>query len=163
MRMDVSDRRLEADVRGELARDPRIDDPYAIAVRVQGGFVILRGTVASPRQQQSAVRAAKRCRGVSGVGDLLEVVRVGAGSRRRDAELRGAALHRLLDEPGLAADWLDVRVSDGWVTLKGHVEHQHQSDAAHGAIAGLRGIKGMTNEIVVSAPRPQEHDERRAS
>jgi osmotically-inducible protein OsmY len=146
---DLSDYRLDVAVRGELARDPRVDDAEAIAVAVDGGFVTLRGTVATHKDRRAVVRAARRCGGVTGIGDRLQV-RATANRRSGDAELRAAALQALIDEPALTADELDVRVDDGRVTLKGHVTHQRQSDVAFGAVAALDHVKGITNEIVTS-------------
>lgn len=48
--------------------------------------------------------------------------------------------------------WMTATVADGWLTLKGEVKHQLDSDAAFEAVSGLRGIGGITNEIkVISA------------
>jgi osmotically-inducible protein OsmY len=68
----MSDRALQADVRGELARDPRIDEPEVIDVAVDAGFVTLRGVIASRSQRRAIVRAARRCVGVTGIGDRLQ-------------------------------------------------------------------------------------------
>jgi osmotically-inducible protein OsmY len=146
---DLSDFRLEAAVRSALARDARIDDAQVIAVAVEAGFVTLRGTVATLAQRRAAVRAARVCFGVTGIGDRLQV-RATSDRRRGDAELRAAALQTLIDEPGLTAEGLDVRVKERWVTLRGHVTHQRESDAAFGAVAALDDVKGITNEIVTS-------------
>ncbi len=45
---------------------------------------------------------------------------------------------------------VDVEVRDGWVTLKGEVAHQFESDAAYDDLAGLHGVLGITNEIRVT-------------
>ena len=47
---------------------------------------------------------------------------------------------------------VDVKVQDGWVTLKGKVSYQYQSDAAYDDVSRLYGVFGITNEIVVSNP-----------
>jgi osmotically-inducible protein OsmY len=47
---------------------------------------------------------------------------------------------------------IDVKVQDGWVTLKGQVSYQYQSDAAYDDVSRLYGVYGITNEIVVSNP-----------
>jgi osmotically-inducible protein OsmY len=52
-------------------------------------------------------------------------------------------------DPELVADFLDVQVTDGWVTLKGDVDHQFQSDKAFDHVAALYGVTGVTNEIKV--------------
>ena len=46
-------------------------------------------------------------------------------------------------------DGIDVKVTDGWVTLKGEVRHQFESDAAFDDVARLEGVGGITNEIRV--------------
>jgi hypothetical protein len=63
-----------------------------------------------------------------------------------------------LPAPGEIAVWdselpvgaINVKVTDGWVTLDGYVNHQHQSDAAFEDISKLFGIYGITNKITVN-------------
>jgi osmotically-inducible protein OsmY len=53
---------------------------------------------------------------------------------------------------GVPDDRVDVGVAAGWLTLKGEVKRQSESDAAFDAVAKLAGVGGITNEIrVVSA------------
>ena len=66
-----------------------------------------------------------------------------------DAEIRGAALQALISSPGVPEDSIDVTVANGWLTLRGQVKHQYESDAAFAATSGLPGVGGMTNKIVV--------------
>jgi osmotically-inducible protein OsmY len=40
-----------------------------------------------------------------------------------------------------------VSVTDGWVTLKGHVAWQYQKDAATRAVRDLAGVLGVSNHI----------------
>jgi osmotically-inducible protein OsmY len=40
-------------------------------------------------------------------------------------------------------------VSNGWVTLKGEVEWQYQKQDAERVVRRLRGVKGVTNLIIV--------------
>jgi osmotically-inducible protein OsmY len=47
------------------------------------------------------------------------------------------------------ADKVDVTAADGWLTLKGRVKHQSDSDAAFAAVSGLPGVGGITNRIEV--------------
>src|SRR3954454_406355 len=127
--MDHTNARMVDDVRAEIASDPRI--PYAdeIAVSAYGDEVTLRGTVGSFAQQQEAVADARRTRGVVDVLDELQV-RILDRDRREDAEIRGAALQRLAWDSKIPGDYLEVGVKDGWVTLKGEVASQFQSDMA---------------------------------
>ena len=146
--MHMISNQVELDVRGALADDPRL--PYAdeIAVEAYDGAVTLRGTVGSFAQARAAVADARRTRGVIDVYDDLQV-RLLDQDRREDAEIRGALLQRLMWDPALVSDYLDVHVEDAWVTLRGEVDHQYQSDAAFDHAASLYGVTGVTNEIRV--------------
>ena len=138
------------DVRAVLAGDPRLPAAGEIAVDVDafGTSVTLRGTVGSFAQKRAAVTDARRVNGVADVYDELSV-RLLNDDRREDAEIRGAALQRLIWDSLIPGDALDVRVDDGWLTLKGDVEFQFQSDLAFDDVAGLYGVVGVTNEIKV--------------
>jgi osmotically-inducible protein OsmY len=146
--MDIIDGRVVDDVRAALAADPRL--PYAdeIAIESFGDAVTLRGTVGSFAQQRAAVADARRTPGVVDVLDELQVRLLG-DDRRKDAEIRGAALQRLAWDAEIPGDYLDVHVRDGWITLKGDVDFQFQSDMAFDEVAGLHGVTGVTNDIKV--------------
>jgi osmotically-inducible protein OsmY len=146
--MEIASKQIEADVRDELAGDPRLPYVDEIAVEAYGGAVTLRGTVGSFAQQRAAVADARRTRGVFDVYDELEV-RLLNQDRRKDAEIRGAALQRLIWDPEIPGDDLDVGVKDGWVTLKGDVDFQYQSDSAFDHVASLYGVTGVSNDIRV--------------
>jgi len=47
------------------------------------------------------------------------------------------------------SDSIKAVVSQGWVTLEGTVEWYYQKEAAERAVRYLRGVKGVTNKIVV--------------
>ena len=125
---------IEHAVRSALSDDPRLPFNDEIAVDVYHGVVTLRGTVGSFGQERAAVAAARRQPGVEDVYDQLQV--------------------RLLDDPMLDADYLDVRVKDAWVTLTGHADRQFQSDKAFEHMLNLRGVTGVTNEITVDQRLP---------
>ena len=146
--MDTISSQVEDDVRAEIASDPRIPYPAEISVGVVDGIATLRGTVGSFAQQHAAVADARRTSGVEYVDDLLQE-RLLDRDRREDAEIRGAALQRLMWDPELRPDFLDVQVKDGWVTLKGDVDHQFQSDNVFDHVATLSGVTGITNHIKV--------------
>jgi osmotically-inducible protein OsmY len=143
---------VEADVRTEIEDDPRIFTPGEIAVEALGGAVTLRGTVGSFAERRAAVADARRTKGVFDVYDELQV-RLLDDDRRKDAEIRGAALQRLIWDVEIPGGYLDVHVKDGWVTLKGDVDFQFQSNAAFDHVATLHGVTGVTNEIRVVEAR----------
>ena len=146
--MVTTDDKLQADVKAALADDPHVPFADEIGVESYDGIVTLRGTVGTFGQERAAVADTRRTRGVIDVYDELEV-RLLDSDRRIDAEMRGAALQHLLDDPMLDADYLDVQVKDGWVTLTGDVDRQFQSDTAFEHMSSLRGVTGVTNKIRV--------------
>jgi osmotically-inducible protein OsmY len=108
--------------------------------------VTVRGTVGSLRQRRAAVETAKSVSGVRNVEDELSV---DLRDRWQDGEVRGAALQALMSNADVPADRVEVRVADGWLTLKGEVKRQSESDAAFEAVSRLPGVGGITNEIKV--------------
>jgi osmotically-inducible protein OsmY len=142
---------LENDVIARLDDDPRIADSAEIAVAGDGGIVTLRGTVGRFSQRRAAERDARAVDGVYEVINHLKVNLLGV-DRREDDEIRGAALQNLIWDAELPSDSIDVKVQDGWVTLKGDVSFQFQSDAAYDDVSRLYGVAGVTNEIKVMTP-----------
>ena len=134
------------EIRAALERDPRIAHPAEVAVAEKRGTVTLRGTVRTPEQRRAAVRIARSTRGVRVVQDEL---RVDPRDRWLDDELRGVALQALMSSAHVPAERIEATVSNGWLTLKGDVSHQHETDAAFAAVQGLPGLGGITNKITV--------------
>jgi osmotically-inducible protein OsmY len=147
----VSSTTIEADIIAELAMDPRVPAPEEIAVKAEDGAVTLRGTVGSFAQRRAAVSDARNASGVFAVYDELQV-RLLDEYTREDAEIRGAALQSLMWDVEIPSDSIDVKVDGGWVTLKGEVDFQFQSDDAFDDVASLYGVLGITNEIRVVEP-----------
>ena len=145
----LTDTALEDAVLASLDRDPRIPASSEIAVTVDDGIVTLRGTVENFSQRRAAGADVKNLDGVYEVDDQLKVNLVGA-DRREDDEIRGVALQALIWDTEVPSDMIDVSVKDGWLTLKGDVAYQFQSDAAYDDVASLFGVYGVTNEIKVN-------------
>jgi osmotically-inducible protein OsmY len=141
---------LEDNVRTSLERDPRIPRPAEIALSDDRGILTLRGTVERFSQRRAAAEDAAKIDGVYAVVNRLKVNVLGADSREDD-EIRGVALQSLSWDADVP-DSVDAKVQDGWVTLKGNVSYQYQSDAAYDDVSRLYGVYGITNEIVVRNP-----------
>ena len=142
---------LEKDVIARLADDARIADAAEIAVAGDGGIVTLRGTVGRFSQRRAAEHDARGVEGVYEVINHLKVDLLGA-DRREDDEIRGAALQSLIWDAEVPSDSIDATVQDGWVTLRGDVSYQFESDAAYADVSRLYGVAGVTNEIKVTNP-----------
>ncbi|MBV9417264.1 MAG: BON domain-containing protein [Solirubrobacterales bacterium] len=142
----MSDNEIVEEVRARLEVDSRIPHPAEIAVSARHGTVTLRGSVGSFHHRHVAVEIANSVRGVRTVEDELSV---DLRDHYQDDKLRGAALQVLMSDPEVPVDRVDVHVSAGWVTLKGEVKHQHESDLAFRDVSALPGVGGITNEIKV--------------
>jgi len=134
------------EIRAALERDPQLPHPAEVAVSEQAGTVTLRGSVASPRQRRAAVEAAKA---VAGVRDVEDELRIDPRDRFDDDEIRGVAIQALMSDPEVPDDRIEVTVADAWLTLKGEVKHQYESNAAFEAVSGIPGVGGITNEVRV--------------
>ena len=142
----VDDTIIIEDIRARYVRDHRIPHPAEIAVSAQLGNVTLRGTVSSVSQLRAAVQIAKSAHGVRRVDNELSL---DPRDHSDDAELRGTALQAMMANDAVPADHIEVHVAAGWVTLKGEVKHQYETDAAFDAVSQLPGVGGITNEIKV--------------
>jgi osmotically-inducible protein OsmY len=149
--ISVDNMPLEEAVISSLSVDPRIPDSSEIAVSASDGVVALRGTVESFGQRRAAIGDARETDGVDEVQDHLRVNLLGADVREDD-EIRGAALQILIWDAEVPAESVDVDVREGWVTLRGHVEYQFESDAAFDDVASLYGVVGVSNDVRVRTP-----------
>jgi osmotically-inducible protein OsmY len=142
-----SDSDIRRDVEDELRWDPDVDDTD-IAVNVNNGIVTLAGFIRSYVQKYQAEAAAKRVAGVVGIVNDIEV-RLPDIDERPDPEIVRDAIARIKSE--LPYSWEGIRViaRNGWLTLEGEVEWNYQRERAEEAVRRVRGIKGITNDIVV--------------
>ena len=147
----LTDTSMADAVMANLDLDPRIPASLEVAVAADDGIVTLRGTVERFSQRRAAAQDARKVDGVDDVDNQLKVSLTGA-DRRDDDEVRGAALQGLIWDVEVPSDFVDVKVDDGWVTLKGNVSYQFESDAAYDDVASMYGVLGVTNEIIVSNP-----------
>lgn len=141
-----NDNVITAEIRAALERDDRIPHPGEVAMSERHGTVSLRGSVGSFHQRGAVVKIARSAQGVVAVDDELQV---DPRDRWRDNEIRGVALQALMSNDEVPADRIDVTVANGWLTLKGEVDHQSDNNAAFDAVCRLADIGGITNEIRV--------------
>jgi osmotically-inducible protein OsmY len=112
---------LQEAVIASLERDFRIPKPLTIAVSAQGDAVTLRGTVETFRQRHAAIDDTHQIEGVREIDDQLRV-ELGPMDHRADDEIGAAAVQKLIRDPEVPDDSIEVGVRDGWVTLTGYVE-----------------------------------------
>ena len=156
----LTDTSLTDAVMATLNLDPRIPESIEVAVGADDGMVTLRGTVESFSQRRAAARDARSVDGVYDVDNQLKVSLSGS-DRRDDDEIRGAALQNLIWDVDVPSDLVDVKVDDGWVTLKGNVSYQFESDLERsrsrrrGSVRSWRaGLVLEGRRLASPAPRP---------
>jgi len=145
-----TDGQIQTDVWEELQWDSRVQ-PNEIGVVVKDGIVTLNGWVDSYLKKIAAQEAAHRVRSIKAVVNDIEV-RLPGSAERTDADLAAAVLNALKWDAAIPAGKVDVTVSQGWVTLKGEVEHVFQVRDAERVVRRHAGIKGVTNLIGVNKP-----------
>ena len=142
-----SDTQLRREVEQELAAEPSID-ATAIGVAVKDGIVTLAGHVGSYAEKLSAERCVSRLKGVRATVSALDI-KLPTSSRVTDEDIARAAISALAWNTSVPQDRIKVEVGSGWITLEGDVDWHYQKTAAHDAVSNLRGVKGITDKIVV--------------
>jgi osmotically-inducible protein OsmY len=142
-----SDEEIERDVKDELQWDPDLD-ATDIALSVKEGVVTLTGFVRSYTDKYEAEAAAKRVAGVAGVANDLEV-RLPSVDERPDPDIARDAVQAIKSQLPISSENIKVIVKNGWVTLEGEVEWQYQRDTAEKAVRRIKGVKGVSNLIML--------------
>ncbi len=125
-------------------------DATRIGIAASGGVVTLTGQVPSYADRLAAERVIKRIVGVKGLANDLNV-RLPGDARRTDTDLATAAVKALEWDVQVPHQLVKPRVADGWITLEGQVEWQFQREAAERAVRHLLGVRGVSNQIILTA------------
>ena len=142
----TTDLELQQDVLDEISWEPSVCSPD-VRVTVRNRIVTLTGSVDSLPAKLAAEEAALRVSGVkTGVNEIE--VRLSTDSRRSDQDLALAASNAL-EWNVISPKNLQTIVEDGWITLTGKVHWQFQKKAAEEAVKRLKGVKGITNNIML--------------
>jgi osmotically-inducible protein OsmY len=150
-----SNSEIENDVKEELAWNPDLD-AKDIAVSVDNGVVTLTGFVKSYTEKYEAEAAAKRVAGVVAVANDLEV-RMPAVDERPDPDIARDAVAALKSQLPVSYEKIKIIVKNGWITLEGEAEWQYQRQTAESAVRRIKGVKGVTNSILLKpAVKPTE-------
>jgi osmotically-inducible protein OsmY len=143
---------IERDVKEELKWNPDLD-ASDIAVSVKDGVVTLAGFVKSFTDKYEAEAAAKRVAGVAAVANDIEV-RLPAIDQRPDPDIARDAVAAIKSQLPISSEHIKIVVKNGWVTLEGTAEWQYQRSTAETAVRRIKGVKGVTNSIVLK-PRAE--------
>jgi osmotically-inducible protein OsmY len=143
----ANDEKLKQQVERELEWEPKVNAAH-IGVIVKNGAVTLTGHVPTYSEKLAAVRAAERVYGVKAVADEIEV-QLSPSHIEDDSAIAEALVHSFRWNT-LVPDTVQAEVRDGWVTLRGEVEWEYQRKAAERAVRDTRGVKGVSNLIVIT-------------
>jgi len=135
-------------VLAELEFDPEVDASM-IGVTAVDGVVTLTGHVANYAEKWTAEKIAKRVLGVKAVANEIEVA-LDLDDTRDDTDIVRSAVNALTWNASVPNGHVKPVVTHGWIALEGQVEWNFQKRAAEDAVKNLRGIRGVTNEIVVT-------------
>ena len=141
---------LLTDVKDAIKWEPALKQAK-IDVLVDDGKVSLSGTVDHFEKKSLAEMATKSVSGVKAVFENIAIKFAGKTDIKNDAEILKQVLN------GLQLNWevpnnrVTATVADGWVTLEGELEWNHQKNAAKSAANIQLGVKGVTNNIHIKS------------
>lgn len=122
-----------------------------IRIRSEKGMVTLTGTVSNETDKALAQTTVAGLPGVRGVDNRLEVKGVSA-EEGTDEEIGRRVEAELLIHPGTKTVEVDVHVRNGIVTLRGDAENLAQKELVTEYVKGVRGVRGVVNELAVTNP-----------
>jgi len=135
-------------VQDELLLDSAVFS-FMLDVTTMDGIVTLRGTVDNILAKERAARIAETVKGVRAV---VNKITVEPSTLRTDWEIRDDVKDALLTDPATDSYEIDVKVEDSGVTLSGTVESMQEKNLCETVAKGVKGVKGVNNEIVFVWP-----------
>jgi osmotically-inducible protein OsmY len=143
MKTDVE---IQKDVIDELKWEPILKQSE-INVMVSNSVVILSGYVNTFYKKSVAENIAWRVNGVSAVSEELEVR---LAYCLTDAEIADSIARTFKGHVAIPDENVNIKVTNGWVTLEGEVDWNFQKQFVFTAVSTLRCIKGISNMIKVT-------------
>lgn len=125
---------------------------HAIYVTSDEGIVTLTGSVDNALARERALRIARTTRGAKAVINRIVVAPV----LRSDGQIRSDVIRALSADPATESWEIRTKVNNGTVTLEGTVDSWAEKRLAKQVAAGVRGVREIRNDLVVS------HDDERA-
>jgi osmotically-inducible protein OsmY len=140
-----TDTQLHDAVQHQLDWEPEFN-AHDIAMTASDGVIALTGFVNSYAEKLAAEQTVKRVRGVRGVANDIQVK---LRDERTDPEIAKDAVYALRTHTSVP-NRTTVTVRNGFLTLEGTVEWMYQKAAAGSAVMFVKGVKGVSNRILIS-------------
>ena len=144
-----SDTDIRNDVQNELQWDPSVE-ARGISVNVQEGIVTLFGQVPHFVDKYSAEKIVKRVSGVRAIANDI-AVDIPVPGKRTDTDIAIAAANALKWNASLRECDINAVVSDGCISLSGHVPYGYQANVAEAAVRYLMGVTAILNNLTIKA------------
>ena len=145
----IDDSQLKQLVLDELQWDPKVDHAH-IGVTANERAISLTGHVSSYASKFAATDATKRVRGVRAISDEIEV-NLPTEHRRDDAQIAKHIAHVLDWNVSIPGNTVKAEVRNGFVTLSGEVDHQHQREHIEKQITHVGAVTGVANRIALKS------------
>tara|TARA_B110001454_G_scaffold219136_1_gene250293 strand:+ start:27880 stop:28338 length:459 start_codon:yes stop_codon:yes gene_type:complete len=143
-----TDSEIQRDVINELNWDLMVT-ARQLSVLVRKGIVTLRGCVPRYIERSQIGEAALRVVGVKSIANQIKV-NVCYLDHRSDEQIVTAALKAIRGSYVVPKN-IRATAKEGWITLTGRAAWDSQSKAAKIAVGQVKGISGITNDIVIDA------------
>jgi osmotically-inducible protein OsmY len=140
---------IQTNVMEELKTIPMLK-ANEIGVAVKNGIVTLCGIVDSYPKKISIEKAVKKIAGVKGIAEDIDV-ELNGNQKKSDSELAQNIMKALEWDTTVQINNLNILVEDSCVTLEGFVEWDFQRKSATKAIENIVGVKGVINNVKLSA------------
>ncbi len=137
---DITDK-IESEMTWQLDIPSQLID-----VETKKGIVLLGGTVDNILAKERAVTLAGAVRGVRGVVDEIKV----DPPKIANELLKDDIKYALFEDPAADSYEVDVKVTDGKVTLDGKVESWQEKSLTEYVAKSVKGVKSVQNNMVVN-------------
>lgn len=119
--------------------------PAGITLKVEQGWITLKGDVEWEYQRSAAARAVRSLKGVVGVSNSI-VLKQRPAHSNVVAKIRDALVRQAEEE----AEHIDVFIDGSEATLRGTVHSWAERSAAQGAAWSAVGVTNVVNELKVA-------------
>jgi osmotically-inducible protein OsmY len=139
---------LQKDVEDAIKWEPLLN-AAEIGVTAKDGVVTLTGSVDSYAKKMEAEAATKKVSGVKAVVEKIEIWFSNGTGIKTDEDIAAAVVNGLQWNWDVPNEKVKTKVENGWVTLEGELEWNHQKEAAARSVNHQTGVKGLTNNIII--------------
>lgn len=148
----ITDQEIKKDILAHLEWDDRIETSR-LEVSINAGEVTLEGIVPTFTAREAAKDLAWSVEGVRSVIDRTQIATSAGTDLPTDLEIESILEDILEWDPEVNTEDIEVKVLDGWVTLRGSVDTYWKKLRVAEKLSAVLGVKGMTNELAVVLTR----------